>query len=172
WNRVGGDGRDSPGFAPPAQAPISELRGRRGSDALEGTARCHGCLEAKLRGVARLDLLNRRDSPGLVVDDRQLAVLQAVDSVGLGAKREGPAAGKLNCELSPGLGRAADDLRAARCLLSDEPACDALEARPPKSANRGTVEGRTKGAAPELEEPRFVVAGAPLRRGFHEGFER
>ncbi len=93
------------------------------------------------------------------------------DPVGIGGENEIAAGGRQG-ELARAFGHDPRELRSARRLLGDEPARDALEARPPERPDDGSVERWTECLAADVEQPRGRIVGDRTGVGAHEAVER
>ena len=154
----------------PGQAPIAELADLAGADALEPAGLGDHRFEGELRRPAAPDLPGRRHRPGLVVDDGQRSVGAAVDAIGDGGNRERrPVDGQRERALDFRSQRRGAD--AAGAFVIDEPACDALQARPPEGGDAGVDARLRKRCLAEGQQPLHRVVGQRTRMSCDEAIE-
>src|ERR1700704_1290895 len=152
------------------QTPVFERR-RLAGHAVEAAGAGDRAFQRQLHRDAKLDLGLRRQYPGLVIEDRDIARAQAIDPVGDRGHRERPAR-RRDHEPAVLLAEALGDVVAPQHLLGDEPAGDPLEARPPEGPRPRPRQVCTERATRDVDQFAFRIGRQIARILLDEKGER
>ena len=164
-------GISEPAGSPPLSFQKAMALTWRGIHRLEAAGCGHDRFKGKLRREAQGYFGAGGRRAGLVVDDRQAAVRQLVDPVGLGAEREG-AGGAFQHQLAFHFGGERADGAAALGFEQDEPCGHPLEPGPPEGPDFRLRQQLAEGVLAETRQLFQRVGGEGVGVGFDEGVER